>query len=88
MGQIDSFKRVLGVAGQTTSGKAGIEVKEEIEVQEKKHQDFPVQNLSVNIHVDLGYFRTEIFARQSFQAADQTQTVFFRETVCQQNALD
>ena len=43
MGQIDSFKRVLGVAGQTTSGKAGIEVKEEIEVQEKKHQDFPVQ---------------------------------------------
>lgn len=42
MGQIDSFKRVLGVAGQTTSGKAGIEVKEEIEVQEKKHQDFPV----------------------------------------------
>ena len=42
MGQIDSFKRVLGVAGQTTSGKAGMEVKEEIEVQEKKHQDFPV----------------------------------------------
>ena len=41
MGQIDSFKRVLGVAGQTTSGKAGIEVKEEIEMPEKKPKDFP-----------------------------------------------
>lgn len=42
MGQIDSFKRVLGVAGQTTSGKAGIEVKEEIEVQEKRQKDSPI----------------------------------------------
>ena len=41
MGQIDSFKRVLGVAGQTTSGKAGIEVKEEIEMPEKKPKDSP-----------------------------------------------
>ena len=54
----------------------------------KRHQDFPVQNLSVNIHVDLGYFRTEIFARQSFKTVDQTQTVFFRESVCQQNAVN
>ena len=41
MGQIDSFKRVLGVAGQTTAGKAGIEVKEEIALQEKEYNVSP-----------------------------------------------
>lgn len=29
MGQIDSFKKVLGIAGQSVTGDAGIEVKEE-----------------------------------------------------------
>lgn len=37
MGQIDSFKRVLGVAGQKTAGiNAGIEVKEEVQPEVAK----------------------------------------------------
>lgn len=37
MGQIDSFKRVLGVAGQKTVGiNAGIEVKEEVQPEVAK----------------------------------------------------
>ena len=39
MGQIDSFKRVLGVAGQKTGVNAGIEVKEEIKPETKRRKE-------------------------------------------------
>lgn len=49
MGQIDSFKRVLGVAGQKTDGiNAGIEVKEELPVPEKKSRRDKRSSLTVS----------------------------------------
>ena len=45
MGQIDSFKRVLGVAGQKTAGiNAGIEVKEEVQPEVAKPVSHPVSS--------------------------------------------
>ncbi len=39
MGQIDSFKRVLGIAGQTVSSDAGIEMNSEVAQEPEHRQD-------------------------------------------------
>ena len=53
----------------------------------KCQYDFPVFNPAVYIHIDLGYFRMKILARQSLNTADQTDTIFFRQTVRQQDTI-